>query len=148
MAKSIYNPSEIRKEAEEINFTILINSCCREFTNSTYYYGTPKYDKVLGDYFNKTGHNVHLKIDFPGDIEVYVPLRYISDSRSHQYYFPVVERNVQTDELKVIDIDRFLELIVSHALLKYPNASIDTIKGRLHNSMDNIEKYLKHDKGN
>ncbi|GAA3652892.1 GNAT family N-acetyltransferase [Flavivirga jejuensis] len=145
MGRSIYKLSKIRQEAEELNFTILINNCCREFNNNTYYSGIPKYDEVLSEYFGKTGHDLHLKLDFLSETtEVYVPLRYVSESKRHLYHFPVVARNLETEELKEIDIDRFLELVVSHARFEYPNASVDSIKDRLHNSIDNIEAYLKH----
>ena len=43
MEKNIYNPSKIRKEAETVNFTALLNSYCREFTNWSKYQGVPKY---------------------------------------------------------------------------------------------------------
>ncbi|MEN7551486.1 GNAT family N-acetyltransferase [Rapidithrix thailandica] len=144
MDRIICNQSDIRTAAEEINYTILINSCCREFANSTFYYGSPKYDEVLGKYFDETGHQLHLKIDFPEGIEVYVPLKYASESGRHQYYFPVVERNLSTDELRVIDMDRFLELVTSQALTAHPDATVENSKERLHNSVDNIEKYLTH----
>lgn len=145
MGKITHNLSEIRREAEKLNFTILINNCCREFNNSTSYSGIPKYDKVLSKYFKETGHDLHLKIDFSSEaVEVYVPLQYASISKRHLYNFPVVERNLKTNTLKEIAIDRFLELIVAYARLKYPDASVESIKDRLHNSIDNIEAYLIH----
>ncbi len=144
MDKHTYNPSEIRQEAEEINFTILINSCCRELTNCNLYQGIPKYDRVLSEYFERTGNDLHLKMSFPEDIEVYVPLLYASDSGRNCYAFPVVERHTATDVLKVIDTDRFLELVVAQARQTYPKAKAENILDRFQQSIDNTEKYLGH----
>lgn len=143
MDKTIYNPSEIWKEAETVNFTALLNSYCREFTNWNKYQGVPKYDNTLKEYFKSTGHLLYMKIDFSNiGHEVYVPLKYFSETGIHAFYFPVVERNLKEDVIKKIDDSRFLELIASYAKLEFPNIDLTFTKKLMKNSVHNLELFL------
>lgn len=135
----------IREAALQQNFTILINNCCRELNNSTYYEGCPRYDEALAAWFTFTGHRLHLKFDFPADgVEVYVPLRYRSFTQLHRYDFPVAERRIADDVIREIGPERFLELAANHAAVQYPGISAGHVRARLLNSISNMAAFLAH----
>ncbi|MBB5638665.1 siderophore synthetase component [Pedobacter cryoconitis] len=135
--------TELRKQAEQVNFKSLINCCCREFNNWGRYEGIPKYDAALAEYMQSTGYTSFLRFDFTSaGIEVFVPLAYFSDSGVHSFFFPVVERNCETDVINVIDPKRFLELIAGFAKNSYPDVDPEITQGRLENSISNLRGYL------
>ncbi|MFY0255205.1 GNAT family N-acetyltransferase [Chitinophaga sp. 30R24] len=145
MEKMFFNNNNLRETALQLNFSILINNACRELNNNSYYDGIPRYDPVLAEHFNATGHTLHLKFNFPeSSAEVYVPLKYAAVTRRHQYDFPVVERNTTADSIAIIGPERFLELVAAHARLTHEQANAAYIQQRLHNSIDNIATFLTH----
>lgn len=145
MDKIIYKQSKIGKAAEEIGFTALLNSFCREFPNWSKYLGVPKYDNTLKEYIISTGHLLYLKIDFSDvDYEVYVPLKYFSETGIHSFFFPVVERSLKEDVIKKIDYSRFLELISSYAKLEFPDNDTVFMKQLMKNSITNLDTFLSY----
>jgi siderophore synthetase component len=138
-----FDLTELRKQAEQVNFKSLINCCCREFNNWSRYEGIPKYDVTLADYMQSTGYTSFLRFDFTSiGIEVFAPLAYFSDSGVHSFFFPVVERNCETEVIRVIDPKRFLELIAEFAKDSYPDVDPGITLGRLENSISNLRGYL------
>src|ERR1044072_5819226 len=112
MEKTMSNAVTLRQTAEHINYTALINSFCREFNNWSRYEGIPKYDEVLADWFNHTRHTLHIRIDFTTiGSEVYIPLKYYSETGIHSFYFPIAERELSTNCISDISPNRFLELV-------------------------------------
>lgn len=145
MERNTSKPSEVYQTAEELNFSILINNCCRELKNSSYYWGIPKYDEALARHFRKTGHDLHLRLSFSSEnTEVYVPLRYRSDTLRHLFYFPAIERNLDTDEVSIISINRFMGLVIAEAKSEYPDVNEVNICNRLQNSVQNMAYFLNH----
>jgi len=145
MEQTIYHSTKWHQTAEELNFTVLLNNCCGEFTNWSCYQGVPKYDEALAAHLQTTGHELHLKFDFTAEhIEIYAPLRYYSATRRHLFHFPVFERNTETDGIRTIDPLRFLELVISEAKLNYPGIDAASIPGRLAQSIANIDTFLDH----
>lgn len=93
-------------------FTAAINMCCREFNNWSRYMGVPKYDLQLANRLSQTNNHLHLKLNFSTfDTEVFVPLDYFSDVGEHIFRFPAFERCLQKQEIKVLTLDRLLQLI-------------------------------------
>ncbi|WP_108867836.1 GNAT family N-acetyltransferase [Aquimarina aquimarini] len=143
MDKSIYKPSKIYTEAEEVNFTALLNSYCREFTNWSKYYGVPKYDDTLKEYIGSIEHLLYLKIDFSEiGYEVYVPLKYFSETGIHSFSFPVVERNLEKDVIKKIAYSRFLELTSWYAKSEFPAIDKTFTQQLMTNSIENLDTFL------
>ena len=129
--------------AEQINYTALLNSFCREFSNWSRYAGIPKHDAALAEWFRHTGHIVHLRIDFASiGYEVYVPLQYYSETGIHGYYFPVAQKELATDSLQEINPFRFLELITQYAKTMYPEADAARTACLMQNSIDNLGIFL------
>ncbi|MGY0038266.1 IucA/IucC family protein [Pedobacter sp. NJ-S-72] len=138
-----FDLTELRKQAEQVNFKSLINCCCREFNNWSHYEGIPKYDVALADFMQSTGYTSFLRFDFTSiGIEVFAPLAYFSDSGVHSFFFPVVERNCETDVIREIDPKRFLGLIAEFAKDSYPDVDPEITLGRLENSISNLRGYL------
>lgn len=133
------------RTAEELNFSILINNCCRELKNSNFYAGVPNHDKALADHFRSSGHKLHLKLSFPSQgSEVYAPVNYRSESLNHTFYFPIIERELAADEVKSIDSSRFMQLVLSEAKAMYPDINSSNIPERLSGSVENMAYYLRH----
>jgi siderophore synthetase component len=131
------------------NYTALLNCYCREFTNWSRYMGVPKYDEALADHFKKTGHDLHVRIDFSMiGCEVFVPLKYFSESGRHLFHFPVVKRVVATDEIIEIDPYDFMNLTIKYAQTLHANIDATTALKRLANSIENLEKYLQYHEEN
>ena len=90
-----------------------------------------------------TGYTSFLRFDFTSiGIEVFAPLAYFSDSGVHSFFFPVVERNCQTDVIREIDPKQFLGLIAEFAKDTYPDVDPEITLGRLENSINNLRGYL------
>jgi len=143
MEKNIYNPPKISQEAEEINFTALLNSYCREFTNWSKYKGAPKYDTILKGYIESTGYPIFMKIDFSDiGIEVYIPLKYFSETGIHSFYFPVVERNLEQNAIKKTDSIRFLEIVAAYAKSEYSHIDENFVQRLMKNSIHNLDLFL------
>jgi siderophore synthetase component len=135
--------------AVETNYTALINCYCREFSNWSRYMGVPKYDDALASHFNKTGHDLHIRIDFSTiGYEVFVPLKYFSESGRHLFHFPVLKRNVSTDEIIEINPYDFMNLTIEYAQTIHANIDATTALKRLANSIENLEKYLQYHEEN
>jgi len=130
--------------ALEVNYTALINCYCREFTNWSRYWGIPRYDAAIGDYFKKSGYEMHIRIDFTAiGYDVYIPLKYYSESNRHLFEFPVIKRELTTDSIQEISIVDFMNLTVQYAQTLYHNIDAATVLQRLDNSIDNLSKYLQ-----
>lgn len=131
--------------ATETNYTALINCYCREFTNWSRYQGVPKYDLPLAEYLNKDKHSLYIRIDF-SDIgyEVFVPVKHFSESGRHLFYYPVIKRNVTSDEIVEIDPYDFMNLTIEYAQTIHENIDESIALKRLSNSIENIEKYLDY----
>jgi siderophore synthetase component len=143
MEKTMSNAATQRQTAEHINYTALINSFCREFNNWSRYEGIPKYDEVLADWFNHTGHTLHIRIDFTTiGSEVYIPLKYYSETGIHSFYFPVAERELSTNCISDISPFRFLELLTQYAKTDYPNAEASRTAALMQNSIHNLGIFL------
>lgn len=98
------------------HFTELINTCCREFSNWSRYTGIPKYDKALAACMRRQPYDLHLRFDFSSSgSEVFVPLRYFSETGGHRFYAAPFERDIATDVIKTIDPQRFLQLASGYA---------------------------------
>lgn len=135
----------LQEEAVRVNFTALLNSYLREFKNWSRYLGVPKYDQPLADYFNTTGHKLHIRIDFSVlGSEIYVPLKYYSESGRHLFHFPMVRRNIETDEITELSPADFIELTVQFSKADYPGIEAGVTQSRFQNSVDNLEKYLEY----
>ncbi len=136
MEKIMSNAATQRQTAEQINYTALINSFCREFSNWSRYEGIPKYDEVLAEWFNHTGYAMHVRIDFTTiGSEVYIPLKYYSETGIHSFYFPVAERELSTNCITDISPARFLELATQYAKAVYPDAEAGRTAYLMQNSM-------------
>jgi len=132
-----------RQTAEQINYTALINSYCREFSNWSRYQGIPKYDAVLANWFQQTGHTLHIRIDFSSiGSEIYIPLQYYSETGIHSYYFPVAEKDIATNSLSPIGPERFLELVTQYAKNEFPEADAGRTTYLMQNSMENLGIFL------
>lgn len=144
METNIYSSAKIQQVSEEINFTSLLNSYCREFTNWSRYLGIPKYDPALAGYLETTGNLLHIRFDFSAfGAEVFAPLRYYSESGRHLFGFPVAGRNLHTDQIRSIDAVQFLDLAVQHAAMEFPGVSNEIVRSRLMNSVENLASYLE-----
>lgn len=139
-------PTSHRPLAEQISFTALINSFCREFTNWSRYEGIPQYDEALAAYMRAAGHVLYLKIDFAAlGVEVFVPLQYFSETGTHAFYFPVVERDLGTDGFREITAARFTELVAHYAAANhFPKAAASLMQQRLQNSTHNLDTLLAY----
>ncbi|AMQ00500.1 Siderophore synthetase component [Pedobacter cryoconitis] len=138
-----FDLAELHTQSEQVNFKSLINCCCREFDNWSRYEGIPKYDVALADYMQSSGYTSFLRFDFTSiGIEVFVPLDYFSESGVHSFFYPVVERNCETDVIHGIDPKRFVELIAAFAKDAYPDVDAAITLGRLENSIHNLRGYL------
>ncbi|WP_205509631.1 GNAT family N-acetyltransferase [Longitalea arenae] len=143
MEKIMSYATTCRQKAEQINYTALINSFCREFGNWSRYEGIPKYDECLADWFRFTGFTNHLRIDFTTiGSEVFIPLQYYSETGYHQFYFPVAEKELQTNCINEISAYRFLELVTQYAKTSYPEADGSRTALLMQNSIDNLEIFL------
>ncbi|MBB6270452.1 siderophore synthetase component [Pedobacter cryoconitis] len=142
METNTYSLIKLQQNSGEINFNALLNSYCREFSNWSRYLGIPKYDQPLASYLKLTGHELHLRFDFSEfGIEVFAPLKHYAESGRHVFHFPIIERDLETDEIRSIDALRFMELIILFAKDEFPHINADLVKSRLLNSIDNLTKY-------
>ncbi|QHS60487.1 GNAT family N-acetyltransferase [Chitinophaga agri] len=115
--------------------TAIINSYCRGFSNWSCYEGIPKYDAALRHHFSITGHHLHLRLDFSANgREVFVPLRYFSESGYHVFDFPVVERTLPDDQIHTIDEVSLLTIIADHLQEAYPDI-------HLRQALDNLSSF-------
>jgi siderophore synthetase component len=145
METNTYSLIKLQQNSGEINFNSLLNSYCREFSNWSRYIGIPKYDQPLANYLKLTGHEFHLRFDFSEfGFEVFAPLKHYAESGRHVFYYPVIERDLKTDEIKPIDALRFMELIILFAIAEFPDINTELVKSRLLNSIDNLTKYLEY----
>lgn len=145
METNTYNLITLQQISQETNFNALLNSYCREFNNWSRYLGIPKYDQFLANYMELNPHELYIRFDFSEfDIEVFAPLKYYAESGRHLFDFPVVERNLKTDKIQVIDAFRFMELIVLFASAEFPDIHAGLVKARLINSVENLTKYLDY----
>ncbi|MDD7887571.1 GNAT family N-acetyltransferase [Flavivirga sp. 57AJ16] len=145
MEKNIVIPDKFIKESEEITFTILLNCCIRELGNDVFYQGVPKYDKILRALILSNDHQLHLKLDFPNDKkEVYVPIKYRSELGAHRYFFPVFERDLETDTVREIKASDLLELIANHEEGSTEHWAIDNIRYRMNLSTEKIAEFLNY----
>ncbi|OQP58240.1 IucA/IucC family protein [Niastella vici] len=143
MEKIMSNAATQRQTAEQINYTALINSFCREFSNWSRYAGIPKYDEVLAHWFQHTGHALHLRIDFSTiGSEVYIPVQYYSETGIHSFYFPVAEKELATNCMSEIGACRFLELVTQYAKTAYADAEATRTAFLMQNSMENLTIFL------
>jgi len=144
MEKTMSNATTTHQHtAERINYTALLNSFCREFSNWSRYEGIPKHDDTLAEWFRHTGRTLHLRIDFTGiGYEVYVPLQYYSETGIHSFYFPVAEKDLATNSLQEISPFRFLELVTQYAKTMYPDADQERTTLLMQNSIDNLGIFL------
>lgn len=141
---SIYNTTVLAQISEEINFNALLNAYCREFSNWSRYQGVPQYDAALATYFKNTGHQLHLRFDFSSQgVEVFAPLQFYADSGRHLFYFPVVERCLNNDEIKKISAQQFMQRAMQYAEDKLPAAQIEWVNQRLGNSISNLTHFLQ-----
>ncbi|KAA2245749.1 acetyltransferase [Chitinophaga agrisoli] len=114
------------------HLTAMINSYCRAFINWSCYEGIPQYDSTLAGYFAATGYQLHLRLDFTTiGKEVFLPLRYFSESGYHVFDFPAVERELATDQLVPIDAAHFLVVVTEYLKDSYPQL-------RLRQALDNL----------
>lgn len=135
--------------AVETNYTALINCYCREFTNWSRYMGVPKYDETLANHFNKNGHDFHIRIDFSSiGYEIFIPLKYFSETDRHLFHFPVIKRNILSDEIIAIDPYDFMNTVIEYAQTIYDNIDSVVALKRLNNSIENLEKYLDYQQEN
>lgn len=145
METNTYSLTKLQQISGEINFNSLLNSYCREFNNWSRYLGIPKYDEPLGDYLKSTPYELHIRIDFSGlGFEVFAPLNYYAESGRHLFGFPVVQRDLQTDEITPLDALQFMELVMLFAGTEFPAIQIQLVKDRLLNSIENLNVYLDH----
>ncbi|MDH6253812.1 siderophore synthetase component/RimJ/RimL family protein N-acetyltransferase [Chryseobacterium sp. H1D6B] len=135
----------IPEQSEIINYTALINCYMREFTNWSSYLGIPKYDETLAEHLQETPTDLHIRIDFSSiGCDVYVPVRYFSESGRHLFDFPVIRRILDTEEVEEVDIYGFMTLTAEHAKGIYPNIDASTVLKRLNNSIENLTIYLNY----
>nr|WP_315222713.1 GNAT family N-acetyltransferase [uncultured Flavobacterium sp.] len=133
------------QSAEEINFKSLLNCYCREFNNWSRYEGIPRYDQTLADCMQTIGHTSFMRFDFASiGQEVFAPLTYFSESGVHSFGFPVVVRDVATENITAIDPLQFTELVAAYSTENYPEIDSLPTKERLKNSIDNLALYLSH----
>lgn len=112
--------------------TAIINSYCRGFSNWSCYEGIPKYDDVLSSYFSTTGYQLHLRLDFSANgVEVFIPLRYFSESGYHVFDFPVVERTIADDQINKIDAERLFTIMGEHLQQTYPEIRVQQALDKL-----------------
>lgn len=143
MEKIMSNVATQQQTAEEINYTALINSFCREFSNWSRYAGIPKYDEVLAGWLQHTGHTLHIRIDFSAiGSEVYIPIQYYSETGIHSFYFPVAEKELATNSISEIGPRRFLELVSQYAKTAYPEAEATRTAFLMQNSIENLNIFL------
>ncbi|MFV0248358.1 MAG: GNAT family N-acetyltransferase [Tenacibaculum sp.] len=145
MDKNTCKALETSKIADEVGFSALLNCYCREFANWSRYKGIPKYDETLRNYIMSTGYLLFLKIDF-SDIghEVYVPLQYFSETGISLFYFPVVERQIQENAIKKINIKRFLELASIYVRKKYSDIDHNFVNQLIDNSINNLDSFFTY----
>lgn len=145
METNLLSLTNLKEEAEQVNYTAMLNSYLREFSNWSRYIGIPKYDEPLAQHFRSTGYDFHIRIDFSAlNTEVYAPLSYFSESGRHIFHFPIVKRDLQTDEISALSPSDLIALIVQYAQEQYPGIEASITQGRLQNSIENLEKYLNH----
>ncbi|MGY0036884.1 GNAT family N-acetyltransferase [Pedobacter sp. NJ-S-72] len=145
METNTYSLIKLQQNSGEINFNALLNSYCREFSNWSRYVGIPAYDQPLANYLKLTGHEFHLRFDFSEfGFEVFAPLKHYAESGRHVFHYPVIERDLNTDEIKPMDAMRFMELIIVFAKAEFPEINSELVKSRLQNSIDNLTKYQEY----
>jgi siderophore synthetase component len=145
METTILKTTELLEEAVAVNYTALLNCYCREFSNWSRYMGIPKYDQPVAAHFKGSGYDKHLRIDFSSiGLEVYIPLKYFSETGRHLFHFPIVQRDLKTDEIKAVSPHDFVGLTVSYGKAQYPGIDAAITQTRLQNSIDNLETYLNH----
>jgi len=143
METHTYNHNHLGIAAQNITFTTLLNSYCREFTNWNRYFGSPKHDPILKDFIDTTESDFFLIIDFKDQgSEVIAPLVYFSETGIHTYAFPIIERNIETNVIKIIDSFRFLSLATVFAKKEFPNADEVFTASLLKNSISNLTSFL------
>lgn len=131
--------------AEETHFNILLNNYCREYTQHNLYMGLPAYDIPVRNFMQQAEHRLHLLISFEQEqVEVYAPIRYRSQTLLHSYAFPVFEKDLQTEEVREINVYRFAGLIGKKEKSGYPDMELSTFQERLKNSIDNMAHYLAY----
>ncbi|MDR7211891.1 GNAT family N-acetyltransferase [Flavobacterium piscis] len=137
--------TNFRQLAEQVNFKSLLNCYCREFSNWSRYEGVPKYDHTLADFMQAIDHSSFLRFDFTiiGQ-EVFTPLTYFSESGVHSFSFPVVSRNIASDEIREINPMEFIELVSIYAKTDYSEIDGFPTQKRMENSIDNLALYLEH----
>lgn len=137
--------TDFTRQAEALNFTVLINNCCAEFSNWTWYMGIPRYDPALAAALSPSPHQLHLCFTFDqAGTTVYVPVRYRSLTGRHLFDFPVLARDTQTDAVRVLNAAGFLELVIAFARLTDPEVQPADIPERLEHSIANIAVFLAH----
>lgn len=136
----------IYNEAETISFSILLNACCRELPNFSFYQGIPKYDAPIAHFIRETGQDLHLVFDFSDDhSEVFVPVLYRSAGPvGHVFQFPAFERNTRTQTVQYIHQFRFLDLMIAYYGRQDSGINGGNMRTRLQNSLDNLVVFLKH----
>ncbi|QNK63824.1 GNAT family N-acetyltransferase [Pedobacter sp. PAMC26386] len=145
METNTYSLIKLQQNSGEINFSSLLNSYCREFSNWSRYLGIPKYDQPLANHLKLTGHELHIRFDFSAfGLEVFAPLKHYAESGRHVFHYPVIVRNLETDEIRPIDALRFMELIILFAKAEFPQINAELVKSRLLNSIENLTKYLEY----
>lgn len=145
METTILQTTKVRQEAIEVNYTALLNCYCREFNNWSRYMGIPKYDQPLAAYFRSSGNDMHIRIDFSVlDVEVYAPLAYYSEGGRHTFKFPVIQRNLKTDEISELGPLDLIALTVAYGKTYYAGLDAEITQARFQNSIDNLEIYLQY----
>ncbi|MBQ0741326.1 hypothetical protein J9332_44350, partial [Aquimarina celericrescens] len=78
------------------------------------------------------------------DYEVYVPIKYFSETGIHSFYFPVVERNLKENIIKRIEYSRFLELTSLYAKSEFPDIDKTFTQQLMKNSIHNLDTFLSY----
>src|SRR5690606_9226835 len=130
------NLTVFHQQAEQTNFTSLVNSYSSEIDNWILYKSIPKYDPCLADYMKNAGHSSFIRFDFAdAAAEVFAPLTYFSETGIHVFGFPVVHRHVPSDKIEEIGPLGFTDLAAAQAAKDYPDADAALTKERLQNSI-------------
>ncbi|NIJ44460.1 siderophore synthetase component/RimJ/RimL family protein N-acetyltransferase [Wenyingzhuangia heitensis] len=133
--------------ASEMTQTAFLNCYIRDIKQGGQkYFRIPKHDLTLASYFKKRGHTKWLKIELNSvHQDIYCSLNYYSLTGRHQYKFPCITKNRDTNtinELNFLELSKLLIDDYQKATISNLHTSNDFLKS-LENSQKNTSDFLK-----
>lgn len=134
--------------ASEMTQTAFLNCYIRDvMQGGKKYFRIPKHDLVLASYFKERKHTKWLKIELNSlKQDVFCALSYYSLTERHQYKFPCIVKDRNSDSIEELDFLELSKLLIEESrstVVSKNNASLEFIKS-LENSQKNTAAFLKY----